>query len=214
MKISSILTGAVLCLGAVIATTSCESSEKRLVGQLAGTWAGTPETVTDGQALTATVTDTYFFAPDSALISDGKFPVGPLYITAAISMNSQIVAEGESVEPLSLTASAVANVRGTWSAIDHDEISLSIDPQTLTVIVDPDQLMVTSQSLTSMPQPEIEKMRPQVAKGLEQALRTALAHRYGSMKLMDDVKIKGTLLKYESGHEDFVLTRQGEKLGE
>ena len=174
MKISSILTGAVLCLGAVIATTSCESSEKRLAGQLAGTWAGTPETVTDGQALTATVTDTYFFAP----------------------------------------ASAVANVRGTWSAIDHDEISLSIDPQTLTVIVDPDQLMVTSQSLTSMPQPEIEKMRPQVAKGLEQALRTALAHRYGSMKLMDDVKIKGTLLKYESGHEDFVLTRQGEKLGE
>lgn len=214
MKIYNILAAALICVGSMTAMTSCESGEKRLAGQLAGTWAGTPETVSDGQGITATVTDTYFFAPDSAQLSDGKFPIGPLFISAAISMNTQIVAEGESVEPLSLTASAVANVRGTWSAIDDDEISLSVDPQTLTVIVDPDQLMVTSQSLGTAPEPTIEAMRPAMAEKLQQSLKAALTHRYAGMKLMDDVKIKGTLLKYESGHEDFVLTRQGEKLGE
>lgn len=213
MKFSQILIGTLLCAAGAGLATSCESGEKRLANHLTGVWAGTPETITDGQAVTATITDTYYFAPDSTAISDGKFPLGPLYISAVISMNTQVVAEGSAIEPLSLTASAMASASGTWTVVDDDEISLSIDPSSVAVSVDPDQLATNGNILGQSSGAEIDSMRPSVARNLEASLRNALAHRYGGMRLMDDVKIKGTLLKYESGHEDFVLTRQGENLG-
>ena len=43
---------------------------------------------------------------------------------------------------------------------------------------------------------------------IEHSDKQSLTARYAAMRHMDDVKIKGPLLKYESGHEDFVLTKQ------
>ena len=36
----------------------------------------------------------------------------------------------------------------------------------------------------------------------------ALANRYSAVRRLDDVKIKGPLMKFEIGHTDYVFTRQ------
>ena len=190
--------------------SSCESEEKRLASQMTGIWAGTPEQVTDNAAVTASITESYYFKPDTAYISNGKFPVGPLTIEAVMTMSTQVVAEGDGTMPVGLTASAIAQASGTWNVIDDDEVSLSIDPQTITVKVDPSSVSTSIDGTT--PASEFT-LPPEMVTRLEESLKSALAIRYGGMKLMEDVKVKGTLLKYEMSHMDYVLTRQTEKLG-
>lgn len=40
-------------------------------------------------------------------------------------------------------------------------------------------------------------------------MKRALAMRYASIRHLDDVKVKGPLLKFEIGKMDCVFTRQG-----
>lgn len=215
MKIHFIMAAALIGSMFMATLPSCGREEKRLAREVAGVWAGTPETFTDSQAVTVTVTDTYTFGTDTATISDGKFPVGPLAVTAVISMDTQVMPEGDDVtEPLALSAAAMASARGTYSVVDDDEITLSIDPASISVNVDPEQVVTVGSPLTAAStDARINSMRPAIAANLQARLRDALARRYGGMTLMEDVKIKGNLLKYEMGHEDFTLTRQEIGLG-
>ncbi|MCM1522565.1 MAG: hypothetical protein NC039_07940 [Muribaculaceae bacterium] len=210
MKLTKILCGAVILTGFTAMMSSCESEEKRLAREVTGVWSGTPEEVTDNAAVTATISETYYFAPDSAFISNGKFPIGPLTIESMMSMSTQVVAEGDGVMPIGLTASAIASARGTWTVVDDEEISISIDPSTISVSVDP-STMTTSPDGNASAAPAT--MPDEMKTRLEQSLTRALATRYGGMKLLEDVKVKGTLMKYEIGHMDYVLTRRSEKLG-
>ena len=77
------------------------------------------------------------------------------------------------------------------------------------VEVDPDGV-VTNNSPIAIASPAVDSIRPQLCKTLEHSIRVALTARYAAMRHMDDVKVKGALLKYEFNHEDFVLTKQNE----
>lgn len=189
-----------------LALTSCGSEEKRLASDMTGIWTASPETFAGNQAVTATITDTYCFSPDSAMVSD-KFPIGPMEVSAEIQMNTQVLASGDGQEPLSLSASALATVLGTWMVTDDDEVQLSFDPTTITVSVDPDQIVTTGALIGGSETTSIDSMKPQVAANLEQNLRASLATRYTGVRMLDDVKVKGNTLKYEVGHRDFVMTR-------
>lgn len=208
MKTQGLLLGLLLLGGTAVSITSCESEEKRLASEMAGVWTGTPDTFTDSQAVTATITDTYCFSPDSALLSGKKYPIGPVEVTSQIQMNTQVLASGDAQEPLSLSASAIASVRGTWTVTDDDEVSLAFDPQTLTVAVDPDQVASAGGMIGTQPSVTIDSMKPQVAANLERDLHTALQTRFSGTRIMEDVKVKGNMLKYEAGDRDFVLTRR------
>lgn len=210
MKFRNLVGGSLIVMALLGATTSCKSGEQKLAENLAGVWAGTPENFTDNQAVTASVTDTYYFQADTT--ASQRHPSGPVTIQGMITVSTQIVAEGEEIEPLSITAAAVASIEGYWTVVDDDEVALSLDTSTLKVNVDPEQLIANGSLIVSGESPRIESVRPAVAANIERSLRVALSERYAGVNIMDDIKIKGSLLKYEFGHKDYVLTRQTEKL--
>lgn len=200
---------ATIALG--FASVSCHSGAQKLGSEISGVWADTPEAFSDNAAVTAMVTDTYCFMPDTT--GNARQPSGPVSIQGMVPVNTQIVSEDFEISPLSLTAAAVATIRGTWTALDDDELSLNLDPSTLKVMVDPDEVSSTPSAISVTP-PAIDSIRPVVADNISRSLTTALAARYAGIRLFDDVKIKGKLMKYEIGHKDHVLTRQSEKMTE
>lgn len=194
-----------LAIGAVV--VSCSNSEARFAKEIPGIWQGTPETFSDNSAVTATIIDTYEFSP--AAMTANETLSGPITVTGMVNTTTQIVGDSALIEPLSLSASARTTISGTWTVIDDDEIALSFDTQSLVVEVDPDGV-VANNSPISISSPAVDSIRPQLCKTLEHSIRVALTARYAAMRHMDDVKVKGALLKYESDHEDFVLTKQNE----
>lgn len=186
---------------------SCSNSEARLAKEISGVWQGTPEAFSDNSAITATIIDFYEFSP-ATKTADGTLS-GSVTVTGMVNTTTQIVGDDTSTEPLSFSAAARTSITGTWTVIDDDEISLSFDPQSLTVKVDPDAITDNTISLGTT-FPSVDSIRPGLDKTIEHGIRSALTNRYASMRLMDDVKVNGTLLKYESNHEDFVLTKQAQ----
>lgn len=56
---------------------------------------------------------------------------------------------------------------------------------------------------------QIDSLKPSVSQSVSGAMKRALAMRYASIRHLDDVKVKGPLLKFEIGKMDCVFTRQG-----
>lgn len=186
---------------------SCSNSEARFAKEIPGTWQGTPETFSDNSAITATIIDTYEFLP--AAMTANETLSGSVTVTGMVNTTTQIVGDSALIEPLGLSASARTSISGTWTVVDDDEIALSLDPQSLVVEVDPDAVVANNNPL-ALSSPAVDSIRPDLCKTIEHGIRVALTARYASMRHMDDVKVKGALLKYEYNHEDFVLTKQTE----
>lgn len=188
--------------------SSCDENA-RLAKELHGTWAGTPENVTDNTAITATLIETYSFTDAAQTMSKGAYG-GDISITGMISCSTQILADSTIIEPVTLTASAVSTINGTWTVIDDDEIAVSLNPQTLVVTMDPEAVSVANNVVTNNDNPSIEKLRPGITATLRDGIKHTLSMRYASIRQLDDIKIKGPLLKFEIGKNDYVFTRQGE----
>lgn len=184
--------------------TSCSNSNARLAKDLTGVWQGTPETFSDATAITATIIDSYMFSPGTK--TETGAISGTITVNGMVTTTTQIVGDSAMIEPLSLSASGRTTISGTWTVIDDDEISISFDPQTLSVVIDSDAI-VANETIVSDAQPELEALRPALIKTLTQGVHQALAARYARVNHWDDIKIKGNLLKYEIGHDDFVLTK-------
>ena len=198
------LMSAIVALG----LSSCDENA-RLAKELHGTWAGTPENVTDNTAITATLIETYSFTDAAQTMSKGAYG-GDISITGMISCSTQILADSTIIEPVTLTASAVSTINGTWTVIDDDEIAVSLNPQTLVVTMDPEAVSVANNVVTNNDNPSIEKLRPGITATLRDGIKHTLSMRYASIRQLDDIKIKGPLLKFEIGMNDYVFTRQGE----
>ncbi len=181
---------------------SCDS-EGRLAKQLAGTWVGTPENFTDHSAITASVIDTYEFMPDTC--TSGPTHAGPLTIAGMISTSTQVIGDG--AEPIEVSTAARSTIAGSWTVVDDDEILIRLDPATLSIMVDPEDVAVSTNPLS----PEnisIDSLRTSMSSTISTGLRQALMTRYASMMHLDDVEIKGQLMKIEINDIDYTLTRQ------
>lgn len=192
----------IMIAGSVI--TGCTSGEERLAKEVPGVWQGTPETFTDNAALTASITDVYEFSPASMTANETL--TGSVTVTGMVNTTTQIV-DSAFIEPLSLSAAAHTTISGTWTVVDDDEIALSFDLSSLSVQVDPKAVAANNTPIT-IGTPAVDSLRPELCANIEHSVKQSLTARYAAMRHMDDVKIKGPLLKYESGHEDFVLTKQ------
>ncbi|QCD43129.1 hypothetical protein [Duncaniella dubosii] len=196
------------CLFAALALVSCNDNA-RLASEVQGAWTGTPENFTDNSVVTATILETFDFVSDGTVIAKGSHG-GSVVIAGMITASTQVVADAGLVEPLSLTATAKSTISGTWTVIDDDEIALSLNLQSLAVDVDPSTLVVEGNVLTGNDTPKIDSIRPSVAATIGASMKRALENRYASFRHLDDVKVKGPLLKFEIGKMDCVFTRQGE----
>ena len=112
---------------AAIGFQSCDDTA-RLIKDVTGTWSGAPEKLVDNSASSATIIDTYTFTA----IPDTKG--GNVTITSLISVTGQIDGAQAIVQPFSLSASGTASIQGTWTAIDDDEIALSLEPDRKSVV--------------------------------------------------------------------------------
>lgn len=200
MKSYISLLGVALALG----LSACSESA-RLAGELPGVWTGTPENFTDNSAVSATIIESYAFVPDTT--AQDKLS-GKLTVTGAISSNIQVVGNDSFIEPLNLTAAAVSTISGTWKVVDDDEVTVALDPSTLSVKVDRDGVAINSNLLNANATPSIDSIRPEIVSTIENGMKQALATRYAHVRVLEDVKVKKPLLKFEIGKTDYVLTLQ------
>lgn len=193
-----------MILGA-LAFTSCDSAT-RLAKDILGTWAGTPEKLQDPAAASSTIIETYIFT-SGADNPDEKS--GNITITGNVSTTIPMTSRPEAIQPTSLSAAASTSVSGTWKAIDDDEIILDLDPKSIQVKVDPQAVVVMNDIITDTDTPMLDSIRTQVTEGIRAQIQKDLQMRYLAVRRLDDVKVKGPLLKFEIADTDYVLTRQG-----
>lgn len=182
---------------------SCDSKEK-LATDLSGSWAGTPERLGEDVNGTSTVVEVFNFTKDQGS------PSGTVIISAMISLTGTIQPSDGFVQPYALSEAAVATAEGTWSAVDDDDVMIKIDPQTVTVNVDPKSVTYNTNLLTEEQEPLLDSIKPRVYRGIQNRITKEILTRFTELNHLDDVKIKGNLLKYEIGNKHYVMSRQGE----
>ncbi len=187
-----------LAIGSLL--VACSNSEARFAKEIPGVWQGTPE------AISASIIDTYEFSPASMTANETL--TGAVTVSGMVNVSTQVV-DSAFAEPIQLSAAAHTTISGTWTVVDDDEMALSMDVASLVVDVDPKAVAANGSPMV-MGNPATDALNPEVRARIAEGIKQALSVRYASLRHMDDVKIKGALLKYEVGEEDFVLTRQSE----
>ncbi len=198
---------ALAILAAALSLDSCET-KAHLANEIEGTWAGTPQSITDNSALTATLLETFQFVKIPAE-DGGESTGGTVNIVGMLSSSIQLVGDNDFEQPLTFTSSARSSIVGSWQAIDDEEIVVTLNPNTLTVVVDPDAVVPGSALLSESSQAKIEQMKPDIINMIASGLKQSLSNRYSSVKLLDDVEIDGPVLKFEIGKANYVFNRQG-----
>lgn len=194
-----IIAAAALC---ALGLSSCNEASK-LAKNIEGTWSGAPERLIDDPTGTATVIESTTFAVDST----GKG--GDMIIVGLVSATGQMQGSTAIIQPISISAAAKAEVLGKWQAIDDDEIQVAIDARTLTVSIDPEGVVLTTNMLDGDAQANVASIKPQLAEAVKQQVTNALQMRYASIKKIDDIDIKGNVMDYEINHREYTASRQG-----
>lgn len=184
---------------------SCENAAS-LARDLDGTWAGVPERLFETDASSGTVIETFTFAPADS-VTDG----GTVSISALTSVSGAVSGVVGITEPVSVTASGVASVNGSWKAISADRVELALDLGSMTVKVDPDAVVMNADILSDGPAPAtMAQLKPQLAESIAAQLRKSIGERYAAMSQMDGVSIKdnGNTLRFKINKSSYSLTRQ------
>lgn len=194
-----VIAAAALC---ALGLSSCNEASK-LAKNIEGTWSGAPERLIDDPTGTATVIESTTFAVDST----GKG--GDMIIVGLVSATGQMQGSTAIIQTISISAAAKAEVLGKWQAIDDDEIQVAIDTRTLTVSIDPEGVVLTTNMLDGDAQANVASIKPQLAEAVKQQVTNALQMRYASIKKIDDIDIKGNVMEYEINHKEYTASRQG-----
>ncbi|MDE6484819.1 MAG: hypothetical protein K2L14_05450 [Duncaniella sp.] len=201
MKIRMILAGAAVALG--LTMVSCESAT-RLAKDVDGTWTGGVERI-PGDALNSDVFSTYTFTYNA----DNAQAGGDIVINATLSANySDNVVIGDIPSTVVMTVAGTSTVSGTWTAVDDDEIVITLNPSTLKVSLDPDAQSLTT-TVPGMTSEAIDTLKPQLLSMIKDRMAYDLRIKYSSPIRMDDVKVKdGKTLAYEVNDVDYTLTAE------
>lgn len=203
MKANAILIGAAVMLGMTVA--SCESAT-RLAKDMEGTWAGAVDRI-PGDALSSDLYSSYTFSYDA----ENSTPGGDIVINSTLSANyTDNIIVGELPSSVAVTVAGTSTINGTWTAIDDDEIVITLNPSTLNVSLDPDAQALTT-SATGLTAETIDTLKPRLLSMIKDRVAYDLRIKYSSPIRMDDVKIKnGKTMKYEINDIDYTLTAAAE----
>lgn len=200
MKIRPILAGAAVVLG--LTMVSCDTATS-LAKDVNGTWAGGVDRIL-GDALNSDVFSTYTFTYDAASAKAG----GDIVINATLAGNyNDNVVVGETPSNVSVTVAGTSSISGTWTAIDDDEIVITLNPSTLKVSLDPAAQTLTSSAVLTAE--AIDTLKPSLLSMIKDRMAYDLRIKYSSPIHMDDVKVKGgKTLEYEVNDIDYTLTSE------
>jgi len=183
---------------------SC-NEKARLASEVEGTWSGAPTVLDNVTTGDYSIIDTFTFQCDST--DEG----GKIYISSMLNGTIAYTHPTYSLnQPISADVSGSAMISGSWKAIDDDEIAVIIDPASLTVNINPVEMILTSDILTQKTENNPEDMPAAVSLQAKTGFERALRPYYSRINHLDDVKVKdGTVLKFEIGDTDYAMMRQG-----
>ncbi len=198
---NKILTSA-LCIAAMTIMTSCDEKAK-LADAVTGSWSGQAERIeTPHQPTTTTVTRMMTFTPDLDSSTGGT-----LRATALFSVESGTSLQSAGIQPIAVTVSGNATINGHWEAIDDDEIAVSFDYRTLTVSIDPQEVLLEYDIASGEATPVDGSIKPDIAESVKRSITKVMNHSVFDYGKIDDIKVKGSLMSCEIGHKDYTFHR-------
>ena len=196
---NKILTSALL-VASMAMITSCNEKAK-LADAVTGSWSGQAERVeTPNQPTTTTVTRMITFIPDLNSTTGGS-----LEATALFSVESGTKLQAAGIQPIAVTVNGNATITGRWEAIDDDEIAISFDSKTLTVNIDPNEVVLEYDIATETSEPINESVKPDIAATVTRSMTQVLNHSVFNYAKIDDIKVKGNLMSCEIGKKDYTF---------
>ena len=185
-----------LAAAALTLFTACDSKTE-LAGKVAGTWGSNPQMLANEVASQSTIIETFNFVRDST--SAG----GSVIVSGMISLTGTVNESNALVQPLTATAAARSTISGTWQVVDDDEIILTLNPQSLSVEVDPQGVVMSVNEISGTDSADTDALRPQLAETIRRNIMRELQSRYMMYGHLDDAKVydSGSSLKFEIDHD-------------
>ena len=182
---------------------SCDS-KGRLAQDMAGEWTSNPEKIDVKGAATSASTTHFAFILDPG--SNGGNVIIESTISVSQPINEQVVYV---LEPIELTASAVASIQGTWRVTDDDEVMLMLDPKSLKVSVDPEGVETIFNNLTQLSTTLVDSLKTAVLNDFTSRISAAAEKEMLSLHHLDDVEIEsdGTMMHFETGKVKHTLLK-------
>jgi len=178
-----------VAIAALVSVTSCDSRPNP-----AGEWSGTVTENVPGEQKTMDVT--LNFDKD-----------GSVQAAYAITTVEDLNGNDSIVSPFQASITASVSQSGVWQYVDgeDDEILVKFDKSSIKVDISPDKVEYRVNVLTGQQQPELEALTPSVIAKYTQALKDDFSRRNATI-LMEDVKVKQNMMKFEIGNIDYVFT--------
>lgn len=217
MKATATISFAAAGVAALGVLCSC-SPKERLANGLEGRWEGTPVKISDatppasGKAShdfkwpTVAQGTTVWMAPNLEFHRDLSKEGGTLDFSAEFKITREV--ESETLKtPVLATAHLNATATATWTALDDDEVSVTFDPKTITVTLDPANVELSFAHVTDRSDKELEELKERVGESLEKRLTSQVSEILLEIKEFDDVEAIGSTLTFEIGDRDFSFTK-------
>lgn len=220
MKIKFLMAAA---LTAVMVLTSCSSEDAKLAGELVGTWKGSAAQLMNGKKDKPDKDDRHKNGDRNKPehMDFGEMTCTPTITfvrtdgtnggTLDISGNYTVSRGVESIAtttPVKATVAGTLMASGTWTVKDGDEVVLTLDPSKTVVNVDTASLALSYASLTDAPQDSLAAIKERVAFNIADVVKPMVSGKIQKMHKFDDVKITGTTMTLEAGHNNLTFTKQ------
>lgn len=223
MKIKFLMAAA-LC--AALGLSSCDGGDSKLAGELVGSWKGNTTEIMkskkekydkkkkddrekggDRDRKDRVDREEMTMTPILSFVRTSGTNGGTLNISADYTVTKGV----ESITTnLPINAIVDGNIKasGTWTVKDGDEIIVNLDPSKTVVEVDTASLTLSYARLTDAPQDSLNAIKSRVASNISDVIKPMLAGKVQKMRKLDDVKILGSSMTLEAGHNKLTFIKQ------
>lgn len=198
---------AAIAATAITALCSCESPA-RLASHLEGEWSGAPERLTDTNLSYVSMTPSLEFTRQQGPGADRT--AGEVTLTAQV--DTQLPADGFPADslgetPVSFSVAAVVTAKGTWKAIDDDDVAIHFNAATVLSSVDSKAVCEYASPMSATDRAATTELPDAVIRAIDRSLTTTIKDYVAGVRELDDVEIKGTFMKCKIGGSRQTFTR-------
>lgn len=184
-----------------LVSTSCSSHP-----DVIGTWTATPTRIDNISASSdASATLSISFAS-----TDKNARSGEVILSAIIDANQPVndtTPEINRAYEVSVAATAVISGHWSYEQGDNEDIVLSLDPKTLSVVVDPHGVTFSNDILTDTQQPMLDSLSTATATAWQKSIAQAFSDRFNRIQKISDIKVSGPIMSCEIHDRDFTFRR-------
>lgn len=185
----------------MIGLSSCDGRQT-LAKEINGSWSASPDRITETATMSTGVIRIINFVRTPSEAG------GDLIMSSLVSVSSQLPRTDSVAQPVSMTASGIASIRGTWAAQDDDEIIVVLDASTFNVEVDSSAVVLTSNYVFNESTSDLATLKPSAVEMVRNQITQAVRDDFFSIRKIDDIKIKDNMMSCEINDVDFTMRRQ------